>query len=219
MSAVIPLLLGHRGARAVRSIPENTIASFDLALKHGCDGVEFDLRLTECGRAVVCHDAKAGKITIARATARQLLQLPCLEDVLSHYDHRVFLDIELKVRGLESKVLAELRARPINSNYVVSSFIPEVIMELKARSAVVPAGIICQKASELVRWRELPSEYVIVHHSLLTRRLIRLIHSAGRKVFAWTVNDKKTMLRLTNWEVDGIISDKTDLLVKTIRKT
>ena len=27
-----PLLLGHRGARAVRSIPENTAASFDRAL-------------------------------------------------------------------------------------------------------------------------------------------------------------------------------------------
>ena len=125
-----PILLGHRGARAVRSVPENTIVSFDLALEHGCDGVEFDLRLTSCGRALVCHNAKVGKVTVARATARQLLHLPRLEDVLRHYGHRIFLDIELKVKGLESKVLEELRERPLNGNYVVSSFLPEVVMEI-----------------------------------------------------------------------------------------
>ena len=40
------------------AVPENTFASFDLALEHGCDGFEFDVRLTGCGRAVVCHDPK-----------------------------------------------------------------------------------------------------------------------------------------------------------------
>src|ERR1051325_137058 len=214
--ATAPVLLGHRGARSVRSVPENTIVSFDLALEHGCDGVEFDLRLTGCGRALVCHNAKAGKITVARATRRQLLHLPTLEDVLRHYGHRIFLDIELKVKGMESKVLAALRERPLNGNYVVSSFLPDVVMELKARSATVPAGIICEKASQLVRWRELPVQYVIVHYSLLTRRLINLIHDAGRKVFAWTVNDAKSMVRLKNWGVDGILSDDTQLLAKTL---
>jgi len=215
--ATAPILLGHRGARAVRLVPENTIISFDLALEHGCDGVELDLRLTSCGRALVCHNAKVGKITVSRATTRQLLHLPRLEDVLRHYGHRIFLDIELKVKGLESKVLAALRERPHNGNYVISSFIPEVVMELKARSAVVPTGIICQKASQLMCWRELPVQYVIVHYSLLNRRLINLIHAAGRKVFAWTVNDPKAMVRLANWEVDGIISDDTQLLAKTLR--
>ena len=212
-----PILLGHRGARAVRSVPENTIVSFDLALEHGCNGVEFDLRLTSCGRALVCHNTKVGKITVARATPRQLLHLPQLEDVLRHYGPRVFLDIELKVKGLESKVLEALRERPLSGNYVVSSFLPDVVMELKARSATVPAGIICEKASQLIRWRELPVQYVIVHHSLFTRRLINLIHDAGKKVFAWTVNDAKSMVRLTNWGVDGIISDETQLLAKTLR--
>ena len=215
--ATAPILLGHRGARAVRSVPENTIVSFDLALEHGCDGVEFDLRLTGCGRALVCHNAKVGKIAVSRATARQLLHLPRLEDVLRHYGHRIFLDIELKVVGLESKVLAALRERPLNGNYVVSSFLPEVVMELRARSATVPTGIICQKSSQLMRWRELPAQYIIVHYSLLTRRLVNLIHAAGRRVFAWTVNDSKLMVRLTNWGVDGIISDDTRLLSKTLR--
>jgi glycerophosphoryl diester phosphodiesterase len=212
-----PILLGHRGARAVRSVPENTIVSFDLALEHGCDGVELDLRLTSCGCALVCHNPKVGKIIVARATSRQLLHLPRLEDVLRHYGHRIFLDIELKVRGLESQVLAALREWQIHENCVVSSFLPEVVMEMRARSATVPTGIICEKPSQLIRWRELPVQYVIVHSSLLSKRLIHLIHDAGKKVFAWTVNDEKLMVRLANWEVDGIISDETKLLVKTLR--
>ena len=212
-----PILLGHRGARCVRSVPENTVVSFDLALEHGCDGVEFDLRLTGCGRALVCHNVKVGKITVSRATSRQLLYLPRLEDVLRHYGHRIFLDIELKVRGLESNVLSALRERPSNFNYVVSSFIPEVVMELRARSATVPTGIICQKASQLIHWRKLPVQYIIVHYSLVNRRLINLIHSAGRKVFVWTVNDAKSMVRFSNWGVDGIISDDTQLLARTLR--
>ena len=63
----LPLLLGHRGACASKSVPENTPASFDLALTHGCDGFEFDVRLTADKQAVVCHDPQHGPHAIARS--------------------------------------------------------------------------------------------------------------------------------------------------------
>src|SRR5271168_5316267 len=96
-----PLLLGHRGARASRHIPENTLASFELCLQHGCDGFEFDVRLSGDGQAVVCHDASFGGVSIAEA-ATEALALPTLEQVLRQFSLRTFLDIELKVGGLES---------------------------------------------------------------------------------------------------------------------
>ncbi len=80
-----PVLLGHRGARALKSIPENTIASFDQALADGCDGFEFDVRLSEDEEAVVCHDAKVSGYDVARTPAKQLSQLPRLRDVLQRY--------------------------------------------------------------------------------------------------------------------------------------
>src|SRR6478752_4216508 len=96
-----PLLLGHRGLRS-RSlhIRENTLASFDLALQHGCDGFEFDVRLTADNRAVICHGGRFAGITIARTACSRLRALPLLEDVLARYARRAFLDIELKVPGL-----------------------------------------------------------------------------------------------------------------------
>jgi glycerophosphoryl diester phosphodiesterase len=211
-----PLLLGHRGAREPGSIRENSMAAFDHSLEHGCDGFEFDVRRTACGRAVVCHDPKAGTILISRSTRDQLLDLPCLEDVVRGYGQRSFLDIELKVRGLESTVLATLRDCPPERGFVVSSFLPDVVLELKARSATVPVGIICGSAGQLMDWRKLPAEYVMVHQSLVTRRLVQLIHDTGRKIFAWTVNTQRAMLKLGGWGVDGIISDDVRLLVRTL---
>jgi glycerophosphoryl diester phosphodiesterase len=213
----LPLLLGHRGARASNSVPENTPASFDLALEHGCDGFEFDVRLTSCGRSVVCHDPKVDGISVAQATADQLLHLPLLGDVLQHYSQRAFLDIELKVPGLESKLLAFLREFRMEEDYVVSSFLPEVILELKARSARIQCGIIYDKREKLAGWREINVEYVIPHHSLVTRKLVEAVHDLGRKLLTWTVNDPKTMLRLAEWKVDGLIADDTQLLVSTFR--
>src|ERR1700758_4440617 len=118
-----PLLLGHRGARAHKSIPENTLASFDQALADGCDGFEFDVRLTADRDAVVCHDPKAAGFEIYRATAKQVSELPRLRDVLQRYRDS-FLDIELKVKGLERITLdLFLRHKP-RHGFVVSSFIP-----------------------------------------------------------------------------------------------
>jgi glycerophosphoryl diester phosphodiesterase len=215
----LPLLLGHRGARASTGIPENTFASFDLALQHGCDGFEFDVRLTACGSALVCHDPKVGKTSVARAQARQLPQLPRLDEVIHRYGQRAFLDIELKVRDLESKVLTALSKCPPAQDYVVSSFIPDVVMDLEARSSSVRIGLICETTAELARWRELPVDCVIPHQSLVNRLLVQDIHRAGCKVFVWTVNDQETMRRLADWGVDGIISDKTELLVRTLKGT
>lgn len=213
-----PLLLGHRGLRS-RSlrIRENTIAAFDLALKHGCDGFEFDVRLTADSRPVICHGSRFAGITIARAACERLRALPFLDDVLARYRSRAFLDIELKVPDLEGHLVEAISRFPPQRGYVVSSFLPEVLVTLRARSQSIPLGIICETRKQLGAWRELPVEYVIAHEPLITPGLIAAAHAAGKKVFAWTINRKASMLRLANSGVDGIVSDKTELLVATLR--
>jgi glycerophosphoryl diester phosphodiesterase len=217
MESGCPLLLGHRGARSTRAIPENTFASFDLALEHGCDGFEFDVRLTADKQAVVCHDPKHCRTTIARAQGERMADLPRLADVLSRYGKRAFLDIELKVAGLESILLAALRSHLPERGYVVSSFLPQVIMELKARNAAVPTGIICDKQRQLASWRKLPIDYVIAEKSLVRPALVEDVHAARRRLLVWTVNDTKSMRWLAGWGVDGVISDDTRRLVQTLK--
>lgn len=213
-----PLLLGHRGARAVRSIPENTLESFDRALADGCDGFEFDVRLTADGHAVICHDPRSGRVEIAAATAAQVNQLPHLEDVLSRYQERAFLDIELKVSGLEKVTVALLRKYPLRRGFVVSSFLPQVLPAIRAEDAHVPLGLICETRRELLRWKELPVEYVIPHHKLATTSLLGELRDAGKKCFVWTVNNPDGLARFRDFGVDGIISDETSLLCRVNRK-
>ncbi|HUK24224.1 MAG TPA: glycerophosphodiester phosphodiesterase [Terriglobales bacterium] len=211
-----PLLLAHRGTR-IGGLGENSLSTFEQAFTEGCDGFEFDVRATGDGCAVVCHDPKVQGRVVSHTPCSQLPQLPRLEEVLRLYRQRGFLDIEVKVRGLESSVLSVLRDQQPTRDYVVSSFHPEIVLELKARSALAPVGLICAKPAQLVGWRKLPAEYVIVHRSLVTRRLVQLVHGEGRKIFVWTVNDKKSMLHLAAWGVDGLISDKTALMVETFK--
>ena len=207
------LLLGHRGMRRFPQVKENTIEAFELALQHGCDGFEFDVRLTGDGRAVVCHDSKIGGVVVNRARSEQLAGLPLLDQVLQRFQHSAFLDIELKVAGLEKFLMKTLIEFSPKRGYVVSSFLPEVIRNI---DPLTPKGIICETRSQLLQWTSLKVEYVMAHWKLLSEELILQLHEAGKKVFGWTVNDTDRMRRFAEWGVDGIVSDNTRLLVQTL---
>jgi glycerophosphoryl diester phosphodiesterase len=212
-----PLLLGHRGARAVKSILENTLESFDFTLSTFCDGFEFDVRLTADGQAVICHDGTIHGLEIAKCSAREL-QLPFLRDVMSRYCRTAFLDIELKVLGLE-KITGDLLNRfPALRGCVVSSFIPEVLEKLRSLDPEIPLGLICETKPQLTRLAKAPVEYAILHHRLTKKELIEKLRAEGKKVFVWTVNSPAQMKRFSRWGVDGIISDDPRVLALVLRQ-
>jgi len=213
---VRPLLLGHRGARGVRSIPENTLESFDRALADGCDGFEFDVRLTADGIPVICHDPRYGGFEIARTSSAQFGELPRLEEVLSRYQGRAFLDIELKVVGLEKITLKLLQTHSPKRGYVVSSFLPAALRAIQAEDDQVPLGLICETRTQLLPFKDLPVEFVIPHQKLATAPLLHRLQAAGKRVFVWTVNNPAFMVRFRDLGVDGIISDDPELLCRAL---
>ena len=218
--AIRPLLLGHRGARGDSSVPENTLASFDLALAQGCDGFELDVRLTADGQAVVCHDAATRGLKIAESSAEELVLLR-LRDVLTRYQTTAFLDIELKVPGLETitaellRQLATSRIAP-DRGFVVSSFLPEALQVMHELDTTVPLGLICETQAEFSHWLGSPVEYVILHHKLVRWSLVREIKDAGKKLLVWTVNASVDMKRFSKWGVDGIVSDYPKRLARAL---
>jgi glycerophosphoryl diester phosphodiesterase len=211
-----PLLLGHRGARGRTAIPENTFSSFDKALADGCDGFEFDVRLTADGLAVVCHDPKFDGIEIASAESRQVQRFPRLDDVLVRYRDRAFLDIELKVGGIEEHAVELIKQVSPSRGFVVSSFLPEVLRAMHAIDPGIPLGLICERRAEFRLWNQLHVEYVILHYKLVDSVLVRVLKSAGKNVLVWTVNGGSDMRRFREFGVDGIISDDTRLLCETL---
>jgi glycerophosphoryl diester phosphodiesterase len=211
-----PLLLGHRGARASSEVPENTPAAFELCLRHGCDGFEFDVRKSSDGVPVICHDPVYRGLHIERTPAAQL-SLPTLDQVLEKFSARAFLDIELKVSGLGGLLIAALRQYPPTRGYVVSSFLPEVLEAAHALDASVPLGFICDERSALPLWHDLPVDWFIPQSPLVDQELVEECHSAAKKVMVWTVNRAAKMLQLASWDVDALISDDTKLLADTFR--
>ncbi len=205
-----PLFLGHCGARASRHIPENSLASFELCLQQGCDGFEFDVRRSADGQAVVGHDPVVGEMRVAETVAATL-GLPTLEDVLRQFASRAFLDIELKVGGLEQETISLLRTHSPSKRCVVSSFLPEVLVALHGLDAAIPLGFICDRREEVERWRELPVAWVIPQVALADQALIDEVHAAGKKVMVWTVNREDKIRTFVEWGVDAVVSDEMEV--------
>ena len=225
-----PLLLGHRGCRG--AFPENTLAAFDHALSSGCDGFEFDVRLTGDGKSIICHDARLSKSTVAKTAYNELLnkqlksktslmrrrvhgEICCLDDVLRRYSEQAFFYIELKVAGLEEIVIEAIRShRP--EGFVIASFLPKVVTRIHELSPELPVGFIFDNLAGLRRWRELPVSHVMPHYRFVTERRVEDMHAAGKQVMTWTVNRDKNMRQLAEWGIDGIVSDDPVLLSNTL---
>jgi glycerophosphoryl diester phosphodiesterase len=209
------LLLGHRGAR--RYAPENTLAAFDLALEHGCHGFEFDVRLTADRRLIICHDPRLGGREIDRSSYDKFAPgTPCLPEVLQRFAARAFLDIELKVTGMESELADLLREHPPQAGYFVSSFLPQAIERLSTADKSLPLGLICDSQRQLAGWTSLAIQALFLERGLVTPGVVEALHRTGKKVFVWTVNREHEMRQFSELNLDGIISDDTQLLVQTL---
>lgn len=221
-----PLLLGHRGTR-LKQFHENSMSAFRHALTSGLDGFEFDLRVTGDGRLVCVHDSAIGERLIVQCDYGDLCNeyfkspdtsgeaIPVLEDVLREFGSSAFLDIEIKVEGLEKEVLNLLkRNRP--AQFVVSSFLAEVLLDIAEADPQVPLGFIFDDVIGLRAYPNLPASYLMPRHDLLSRDLVEAFHRDGYKVLTWTVNRPNDMTRLAEWGVDGLISDNPVLLSETM---
>jgi glycerophosphoryl diester phosphodiesterase len=64
------LVIGHRGAMGY--MPENTLASFEEAVRRGADLVEMDVQLSADNEVVVMHDTSVGRTTNGEGFVRDL---------------------------------------------------------------------------------------------------------------------------------------------------
>ncbi len=215
-----PLFLGHRGTRIYA--PENTFAAFDLAIEHGCDGFEFDVRRTKDGVAAVNHDAHFHKLKIDENTFAKLKAkspLPTLEETVRAYGQRCYINIELKEPGLEQETLRVLGLSPPQRGVMVSSFLPEVIETLAQMrgNQNAPLGYICRNLKLLSKWKKLPISHAIINHAIYSKQLQGELKDAGIKLFIWTVNEPDEIRKFIELGVDGLVSDdsKLSVLVKT----
>src|SRR4051794_2787030 len=107
--------IGHKGADHIA--PGNTLASFDAALEHGVDMIEFDVlpeNVDGSGELFLAHDYR--HLTRTSVT---------LEQGLAHFASDAFagieLDVDLKLRGYEERVVEALRRHGLATRTLIST--------------------------------------------------------------------------------------------------
>ena len=199
------LRLAHRGDW--RRAPENTVRALVAALEvPGCDGVEFDVRLSADGVPVLLHDETLARVQgrpdrVDEVPARALEEhgVPSLADALAAVPHRAFLDVELK--GRHGRAVVEVLAAgrgPGLVNAVVSSF---AVDTLERVAGLVPRWPRWLNAVDLEPRTietavELGCRAISVEWHAIDRGGLERAGAAGLEVAAWTVRRRATAARL-----------------------
>lgn len=239
-----PLNLGHRGARALA--PENTLTGLLAGVRAGAQGVEFDVQRTRDGHLVLFHDDDLARITGVRGllvnnTLAQLRELnagghfgpqyaaeliPTLDEAVETLPADCFLNIEAKRKrwfsdGLERGIVEAVRRHNLYPRVIVSSFNPAVLWRIGRLDRRIPLGLLYETGMPFLLdsgWPRRLLRLEALHPSWgrVTPELVQAAHARGQQVFTWTVNDPEDMQLMIDAGVDGIITDRPDILAQVL---
>jgi glycerophosphoryl diester phosphodiesterase len=228
------LNIAHRGASAYER--ENTAIAMEKAVACGADMVEFDLRRTVDHKIILYHDPQirtpSGKrIKVSSLTLDEIREISrhhgyaiaTFEEILGKFGSLTAMDIEIKEEGFEGEVVRLLEEYPHGFDLIISSFKPEVLDRIRNMDNSLKTGLII--GPYRTDWMGLPtrlflsriiskSDYdsIHIHRSLVSPAICEKLRNAGIPMYVWTVNDRDEMKRLIDYGVDGIISDRPDIV-------
>jgi glycerophosphoryl diester phosphodiesterase len=223
-------VVAHRGASVEQ--PENTIEAFEAAIDAGADAVEFDVRMTADGHAVVMHDPDVSRTTdgaglVCEMTLEEIRKLgvPTVEEALACLSGRAAADIEIKnlpgepgfAPEREEAVVASLDALDTVSfpgQVIVSSFNPASIAHSRELRPDVPTGLLTEyevdaeealarAASQGHPW-VLPFVLKVLEAS---DGFAGRVHAGGALLGVWIADDPETARRLFELGADAVATN------------
>ena len=223
------LIIAHRGASAYE--PENTLRSVKRALELGVDMVEIDAQASRDGQIIVIHDAKVDRTTNGKGYVRDMTldelkrldaglgeRIPTLEEVIRLVGGRAQLVVEIKVPGIEEKVLQIIEKNRVESKALITSFHHPVIKRVRELSPNMRTGIII--ASRPVKPENLSidanANALFAKQTYVDIQMVEESHKNKLAVYPWTVDTLDEAKSLVKMGVDGIVTNKPDLLRSAI---
>ncbi|SDD92227.1 glycerophosphoryl diester phosphodiesterase [Paenibacillus sp. UNCCL117] len=227
-----PLIIGHRGAAG--EAPENTLASFRLALEQGADALELDIHETADGQLIVCHDHTVDRTTDRSGSIRELTlaqlggldagswfseqfageRLPLLADVFAATPPRIMVNVEVKCSyspRLSEELRRLLKEFDRQDTVVVSAFSHKTLQRLKQDMPSLKVGLLYvggfvnhAKLAELSGM-----EVYSLHPHVLSMDAedVAQAVSRGLQVYPYTVNDREHLIQAVAAGFTGIITD------------
>jgi glycerophosphoryl diester phosphodiesterase len=230
-----PAIYAHRGASAYA--PENTLAAFELAIRQNADAIELDAALCADQQVIVFHDDTVERTTDGQGAVKELSlsaikeldagcsfdesfcgeKIPTLDEVFEAVGQEIFINVELKNYSSPRDSLPEEVAKLVQKHNLLqqvlfSSFNPIALHRIKNILPEVPIGLLAIAGFNGFWARSFPRQwldYQAIHPNYkdATRDFIKRKQGRGCRVNTYTVNHPQDIIRLAQWDVDGIITD------------
>jgi glycerophosphoryl diester phosphodiesterase len=235
------LAFAHRGGAFHPEIEglENTLAAFEHAVGLGYVMLETDVHLTSDGVLLAFHDSVLDRVTDAQGSIGELSladvrrakvggreHVPTLAELVAAFPEALF-NIDIKSESAVAPLASFIEERGLHDRALVGSFGVRRLQRFRR----LTGGRVPTSASppEVAAYRFLPSGRLadLVTRgrvaalqvprrrgrlTLVTPGLVRRAHRAGKHVHVWVVDDPDEMRELIDLGVDGIFTDRTDLL-------
>lgn len=234
-----PLAIAHRGGAGPYS--ENTIEAFAHAVSLGFRYLETDVHVTRDGHVVAFHDEVLDRVTdrvgrvdaldwndVRQARIAGIGHVLSFSELLETFpDHRLNVDpksdavveplVDLLTRhnavgrvcigSFSDARIARMRASL--GDELCTAGGPRAIARLRLASMGVPARVPAMACVQVpVRTRGV---------TLVDRRFVRAAHQRGLPVHVWTIDEVAEMNRLLDLGVDGIMTDRPEVLREVLR--
>jgi glycerophosphoryl diester phosphodiesterase len=223
---------------------ENTLAAFRRAVAEGFGYLELDVHASADGVAVVHHDVLLDRTTdgtgrlsghtaaeLAKVRVRGREPIPLLADVLAALPE-TRITIELKSAAVVAPTLVAVDAAQAWDRVCIGGF-EQAWVDAARRdggdrlcTSMAKRDILALRARAWLRgalpW---PLHGDVAHVPVsagpirvVDASLLRTAHAHGREVHVWTINAPERMRRLLDLGVDGLLSDRPDLLRDVLRE-
>ena len=224
------IAFAHRGGASEN--PENTMPAFQHAVDLGYTYLETDVHATVDGVLVAFHDPDLSRTTgttgmISRLTWAQVREarvagiepIPLFEDLIGSFPNHRF-NIDCKANSALPGLVASLRRLDCLDRVCIGSFSDRRLRALRTVfgdrlcTSFGPAQISSLRAGRRVPWggqlAQVPPR--IGRFTVLTSRMVEHAHRQGHHVHVWTIDDRAEMTRILDLGVDGIMTDRPQVL-------
>lgn len=234
------LAFAHRGGAFHPEIEglENTLAAFEHAVALGYTYLETDVHATRDGVLLAFHDAVLDRVTsltgtiaamgyddVSAALIGDREQIPTLASLFERFPRARF-NIDIKAEAAVDPLARLVRRTGAHDRVCVGSFSHRRMQRFRARmdrpvaTACGPAAVVAARFAPArlhdVLLRRPGTALQVPHRrgplTVVTESFVERAHAAGRPVHVWTVDDPHEMHQLLDLGVDGLMTDRTDLL-------
>lgn len=228
------LIIGHRGAAGLAH--ENSLEAMQAGIDAGADILEFDVRLTKDSVPIISHDFHTlrshHKLSIiSRHTLKELHEMfqdqpiITLKEVLDTYFGRILLNIEIKGRGTAKTVVDFIKKNYIRSkkdwdSFLLSSFWGGELANARKISKEVNLALLQSENPYLfiAYYRKVGLSAVGFHRLYVPKLAVEIARKLKLFTYVYTVDRPKAALIFSQNNIDGIVTNRPDIILESIQK-